>query len=292
MRERQQVRALVRLAIEEDLAYGDITSELTVPEGHRSRARLLAKEPLVLCGTPVIDLLFDELGRPVLMDMQAAEGSPVEAGTVLGYLEGETRHLLAAERTLLNFLQHLSGIATKTRQLVQEAPGLVILDTRKTTPGWRVLEKYAVRLGGARNHRTSLGDMILVKDNHVDANGGDIEAALSRVQSEKPFYMPVEVEVRCRSELEAAIAGGVEAVMLDNMDDKQLADSLAYIKERAPGLTVEISGRVRPGELRRLQELGVSCISSSAMVTAAVWADISMKIEASADRPVTEKRER
>jgi len=184
MLELGSIRALLRLAIEEDLGLGDPTSELTVPADQTACAALIAKEPLVMCGGPIVPLLFEELHWTVEWSARAAEGDEVQAGGVLGELKGRTRQLLSAERTLLNFLQRLCGVAARTRAVAAKAGSVVVLDTRKTTPGWRALEKYAVRVGGGRNHRGNLGEMILVKNNHVDANGGDMRATLSRVERE------------------------------------------------------------------------------------------------------------
>ena len=273
------VRALIRLAIEEDLGAGDLTSELTLGAGTHSAAVLHAKEPLVMCGGPLIALVFQELHRAVEVQLLAAEGDEVEAGARLAALSGETRTLLSAERTILNFLQHLCGVASETRRIVRQADGMTVLDTRKTTPGWRMLEKYAVRIGGGRNHRANLSEMILVKNNHIDANGGDVAATLARVQAGKPWYAPVEVEVRDLHELGAALECGVQNVMLDNMNDELLSQSLALIRTRAPECVVEVSGRVQGEALARLKSLGVTCVSTSAMVTAAKWVDISMKLE-------------
>ena len=171
------IRKLVALALEEDLAFGDITASLTVPEDHISRARIIARQRLVMCGFEVLRTILQEGHWKLECQEKATDGEWLEDGATIAELKGPTRDLLAAERTILNFLQRLSGVATYTREFCAIEPTLVVLDTRKTMPGWRVLDKYAVRVGGGRNHRFCLGDMILVKNNHIDAHPGGIRGA-------------------------------------------------------------------------------------------------------------------
>jgi nicotinate-nucleotide pyrophosphorylase (carboxylating) len=284
MYESPQVKTLIRAALEEDLGLGDITCALTIPAGHRSRAAVVARERLVFCGAGIMPALFSEMGCEVQLVLGAKEGDEFEADTVLAELSGETRHLLAAERTLLNFLQRLSGVATCARRFVKAAGAITVLDTRKTTPGWRVLEKHAVKVGGARNHRFSLGDMILIKNNHIAAHGGDLKAVMREVAARKPFYMLVEVEVRSCAELEQALKLGADIVMLDNMNDEELRRAAALAKSIAPDVPVEVSGGVTIERLRELSALGVSCVSVGALTTHAVNVDISMRIKAESVR--------
>lgn len=274
-----QVKKLIQLAVEEDLAFGDITSQLSVAESCSSRALALAKDRLVFCGGPLVAEIFKHLGWQVDLKLCKGEGELAQPAELLFEIEGKTKHLLSAERIILNFLQRLSGVATYTRDFVAAAGQIVVLDTRKTTPGWRVLEKYAVKIGGARNHRSSLGELIMIKDNHVDAAGGDIRALVEEVKLAKPYYMPVELEVRNQHELQAAVESGVDIVMLDNMDDEALQHSLAFLKDKAPQILVEVSGGVKKERLPLFSDLGVNCISTSCLTTQAVWLDISLRIE-------------
>ena len=175
------VRRLVALALEEDLALGDVTAAITVPETERSKASIIAREELLVCGLDLVDVVISEGRFDATFTRSVSDGVMAKAGDVLGELSGASRHLLALERTVLNFLQRMSGVATHTRRFVSKADGLKVLDTRKTMPGFRVLDKYATRIGGARNHRLSLGDMILVKNNHIDAHPGGIRGALGEI---------------------------------------------------------------------------------------------------------------
>lgn len=275
-----QVNGLIRLALAEDLGYGDITSELTIPDKHRSVAEIVAREKLKVCGLGLIRLIFEEMGADVAMRYPLCDGDYARDGTVLATLEGDTSQLLAAERTVLNFLQRLSGVATHVARIVEKANGLRVLDTRKTTPGWRYLEKYAVRVGGASNHRFHLGDMVLVKNNHVDAHGGDLRKTLKEVQQKKPPYMPMEIEVRDAKELAIALQFQPAVVLLDNMDDPQLRQALKVIAASEFKPLVEVSGGVSVEKFAKLKKLGISCVSMGALTTAAVNVDISMRLRA------------
>ena len=276
--ETPQIRELVRLALAEDLVYGDITSDLTISAVKESSAEIIAREPLVFCGGPLITLILDELKAQTKVTLCRDEGTEAPAKAVLAKIKGATRSLLAAERTILNFLQRLSGIASHTRQVVGVSEKITVLDTRKTTPGWRVLEKYAVRMGGAKNHRFGLGDMVLVKDNHIDANGRSVRKTLERVFAGKPLYMPVEVEVRTLRELDEALRFPVQVVMLDNLPREELRKALKAIKENKPEVLVEVSGQVRREQLRDLAALGVQCVSMGGLTTQARAVDIALKL--------------
>lgn len=272
------VDRLLSLALEEDTSWGDITAELSVPAAHRSIATILARERQVVCGLPLIARLCAALDVTLTSTLVAQEGSWVESESVLARIEGSTRSLLMLERTLLNLLQRMSGVASYTAEFVAGAGSIVVLDTRKTLPGWRVLDKYATRTGGARNHRLSLGDMVLVKNNHIDARGGDLRGVLTDIRKGKPLYMPLEIEVRNATELALALEFAPTAVMLDNMNDQQLEESLAYCRTHAPQVLVEVSGGITAARIARLQSLRVPAISIGALTTQARNRDISLRI--------------
>lgn len=272
------VRKLIALAIDEDLGFGDITSDLTIPDGHSSKAKFILKEQAVVCGTELISLVFEEMKAPVQIKVIAADGATLSAGSTIAEIAGPTRSLLSGERTILNFLQRLSGIATYTRRVTDGLKQLAVLDTRKTMPGWRALEKYATRVGGARNHRTHLGDMVMIKNNHIDAAQKDIPALMAQIKAKKPLYMPVEVEVRNPTELEQALKAEAEIVMLDNMNDEQISSALATIKKLRPATHVEVSGGITKERLAKLDAMGVESVSMGALTTQATNVDISMRI--------------
>lgn len=272
------VKKLVALAIEEDLAFGDITSSLAVPEASVSVAHVVAREQLVVCGLAIAQCVVATAGWGLHVELTAREGDTVQGGTPLLTLRGATREILSAERTVLNFLQRLCGVATATCALVLKNPGIVLLDTRKTMPGWRLLDKYAVRIGGARNHRISLGDMILIKNNHIDAHPGGLRAVLANVVADKPLYMPWEVEVRSLAELAVALEFSPTIVMLDNFSDVLIAEALKSISAQQRRPLVEVSGGVTPERLAALASLGVDAVSMGALTTRAPNVDISLRI--------------
>jgi nicotinate-nucleotide pyrophosphorylase (carboxylating) len=277
------IRKLTALALEEDLSYGDITARLTVPENHRSRATVYAKESLVFCGIEIFEPLIQEGKWNFSMEVSVTDGVQVAPGDELVSFTGATRDLLAMERTLLNFLQRLSGVATVTQRFCAARPGLIVLDTRKTMPGWRVLDKYAVRIGGGRNHRFCLGDMILVKNNHIDAFAKGLRATLERVQADKPIYMPWEVEVRDLEELEIALSFAPSIIMLDNFSDERVAEAMALVRTVDNPPMIEVSGGVGIDRLERLAELGIDAVSVGALTTKANNVDIAMRIEAESE---------
>jgi len=270
------VERLVDLALEEDLALGDATSEATIDAAARATGRFLAKDDLVVAGTAVAARVFERLGAACRFD--AADGARVAKGAFFGTAEGPARALLAAERTALNFLQRLSGVATATAACVAAlAAGggrTRLLDTRKTTPGWRRLEKEAVRAGGGVNHRFSLGDGILVKDNHVAACGGVAEA-VRRARARGNALLRVEVEVVDLPGLEEAIAAGADIVLLDNLDDAALAEAVRRAKGR---VLLEASGNMTLDRLPRVAATGVDFVSVGAITHSARAVDISFEL--------------
>ena len=274
---------LIALAIEEDLALGDVTSEACVPEAHRSVGKVLVREALVVCGLPLIERIFSATAFEAQISLLVPEGQEVAEGAVIAELRGSTRGLLAIERVMLNFLQRMAGVASAARAASQIAGSLTVLDTRKTMPGWRVLDKYACRTGGAKNHRFSLGDMILVKNNHVDIQDGSsnaerMRAALKKIAAAKGPYLPVEVEVRSLEELGAALEFSPQMVMLDNMSDDLVAESVRIIKAKHPEVLIEASGGISKERLARIAATGINYVSMGALTTKAGNRDISFRI--------------
>lgn len=270
------VERLIDLALEEDLGLGDATSEATIDATARGRGRFLAKEELVVAGTAVAARVFERLGAYCRFDV--GDGARITRGNLFGEAEGPMRALLGAERTALNFLQRLSGVATLTRRcveaLAQGGGRTRLLDTRKTTPGWRRLEKEAVRAGGGTNHRLSLGDGILVKDNHVAACGSVAEA-VRRARARGNAMLRVEVEVTSLDQLEEAIRAGADIVLLDNLDDAALAEAA----RRAAGrVRLEASGNMTLERLPRVAAAGVDFVSMGAITHSARAVDVSFEV--------------
>lgn len=279
------VKKLIRLALEEDLGFGDITSTLTIAEDATGVAEICAKEDLVVCGLDIIPMVFHLLGGYAETEFFARDGDLVESPRVIARVVGNTRDLLGAERTILNFLQRMCGVATATRELVEQSPNVAVLDTRKTIPGWRVLDKYAVSVGGGKNHRMNLGDMIMIKNNHIDAATGEtatekLSNCLKSVLAKKPFFMPVEVEVRNLEELRTALSHKVAYVMFDNMTNDQIRQGIELIERVSPTTQAEISGNMTLERLKMLQRSGVKCASFGSLTTQAGSVDISMRISA------------
>lgn len=272
------VHRLVSLALDEDQARDDITAKITVPAGHASKAKVIARQRLVVCGLDIVPVIVKEGGWGLSVAKRATDGAWADDGDILVELAGSTRELLAAERTILNFLQRFSGVATSTRVFCEGITGLTILDTRKTMPGWRLLDKYAVRTGGATNHRLSLADMVLVKNNHIDAHPGGIKGALSDVVAHKPDGMPWEVEVRNLDELRVALSFKPTMIMLDNFKDDALTEAVGVVRASAHKPTLEVSGGVSKSRLAVIQATGVDAVSVGALTTQAPNVDISMRI--------------
>jgi len=271
------VERLIDLALEEDLSLGDVTSEATIPADAAGTGRFLAKDDLVLAGTAVAARVFERLGATCRFD--GPDGTPFRKGQFLGEAAGPLRALLAAERTALNFLQRLTGVATATRRAA-EALGAGggttrLLDTRKTTPGWRRLEKDAVRAGGGVNHRFSLGDGLLIKDNHVAACAG-VGEAVRRARARGNAMLRVEVEVVDLPGLEEAIGAGADIVLLDNMDDATMAEAVRRARGR---VLLEASGNMTLERLPRVAATGVDYVSMGALTHSAPAADISFEVE-------------
>ena len=268
--------SLIKTALAEDLGQGgDITSLATIPIDHQSRAGFVARGNGVLCGLDVARQVFETVDRSVQCTVQSQDGDQVEAGTVLMTVQGSTRSILQAERVALNFMSHLSGIATATRELVDLVAHTKakITSTRKTTPGLRALEKYAVRSGGGVNHRVDLSGGILIKDNHIAALGGDIVLAVQRARDYAGPLTKIEVEIDRLDQIAAALQSGADVIMLDNMTPEQLQKSVAMIGGKA---LTEASGRVNRTTVKAIADSGVDFISVGAITHSAPILDIGL----------------
>ena len=273
------LQALVRAALAEDVGAGDLTTACTVPPDQEGRAVVVAKEGMVLAGLEVAAEAFRATDGALRLEYPVEEGAEVPAGTEVLRVAGRLAAILTAERTALNFLGRLSGIATLTRRFVAavDGTGARILDTRKTTPGLRALEKDAVRAGGGFNHRMGLFDFVLVKDNHVAAAGG-IAPAVARVRSQVPAATPLEVEVSSLEELEEALGLGVGQILLDNMSLASLREAVRRARARVPTPELEASGNVTLENVRKIAETGVDWISVGALTHSARAADLSLRV--------------
>ena len=271
--------SVIEAAIREDLNHGDITTAVTIPPGQEARAMIVAKEHCVAAGLFVAMDIFRLMDSQIMFSRVASEGSRCEPGDVLLECRGDCAAILIAERPALNFLQRMCGTATLTAKFVKAVSGLDcrIVDTRKTTPGLRILEKYAVRAGGGFNHRFDLSDGILIKDNHIAACGS-VSAAVTRARRNAPHTLKVEVEVTDVSELREAIDAGADAALLDNMDCDQLAEAVKFARSGRPSMLLEASGGVTLQNVREIAETGVDIISSGALTHSAPASDLSLRI--------------
>ena len=267
--------AVILAALKEDIPWEDVSANAVVPEDARGHADLIAKADGVVAGLPVFCRTFELLDEDVQIDLHVQEGEQVTAGTLLAEGTGNLRALLSGERTALNFLQRMSGIATYTRQMAQllEGTGTTLLDTRKTTPLLRSLEKYAVSVGGGSNHRFNLSDGVLLKDNHIGAAGG-VRQAIGLARAYAPFVRRIEIEVETLEQLDEALDAGADIVMLDNMKGEALEEAVRRARGRAE---TEISGNVTRENLERYVALGVNYISSGALTHSAPILDVSLK---------------
>ncbi|MEO7424441.1 MAG: carboxylating nicotinate-nucleotide diphosphorylase [Fibrobacteria bacterium] len=270
---------LLDWAFSEDEGHGDITSLATIPENALGRARLLCKQSGVIAGLPLVERVFRHRGFHPTLNLLCREGEAVQAGRELLTMQGPLRAMLVCERILLNFLQRLSGIATVSREYADALGSSTtrLLDTRKTMPGYRALDKYAVAMGGGTNHRMGLFDMVLVKDNHAAACGS-VRAAVDKVQAIYSGKYTVEAEVRTLAELESLLDAQVDIVLLDNMDDRALREAVAMARARAPRLKLEASGNMDLERVRRLRDFGLDYISVGALTHSVKALDISLDI--------------
>ena len=268
-------RETVRRALAEDLGWGDVTTEATVGPDVRGRGVIVVKSPCVIAGLDVAAEAFRQLDPAVSVTLRRRDGDRCDPGTVVAEVRGTAASMLTAERTALNFLQRLSGIATITRRFVDAAGnGLTVLDTRKTTPTLRALEKYAVRAGGGSNHRAGLDDGILIKDNHVRLAGG-VSEAVQRMKAARQ-EMPVEVEAQSLADVDAALESGADIILLDNLSLDEIQQAVSRIARRAK---VEISGGVSLDRMPALARTGADYVSIGALTHSAPAVDLSFEIE-------------
>ena len=271
-----QYRAAVAVALKEDLSLGDVTSD-SIFSNETGRGFIVARSTGVACGLPVAAEVFSQVDPGLVFTARFQDGEEIKAGDCLAELAGPVASILKGERTALNFLQRLSGTATATRAAVKavEGTGARITDTRKTTPGLRVLEKYAVRTGGGQNHRFNLGDMVLIKDNHI-RGAGSIGEAVSRARAGVGFPVKIEVEAATLADVHEALKWGVDVVMLDNMETGLMAEAVKLVDGRA---LVEASGGITQERLRKVADAGVNLISLGYLTHSCPSLDISLNLK-------------
>ncbi|MEO2068031.1 MAG: carboxylating nicotinate-nucleotide diphosphorylase [Desulfurobacteriaceae bacterium] len=266
--------------LEEDLgSLGDITTSSL--EKEYAKAEVIAKENFILCGIPFFETVFKVYDREISFEWKKTEGEKVSKGETIGYVEGNVKTLLTCERTALNLLQRLSGIATKTREFVKALEGskVKLLDTRKTTPGLRYFEKYATKVGGAFNHRMGLYDAVMIKDNHIKAFGS-IKKAVEKIVSSIPVTTKVEIEIENEGQLKEllSVIESVDIVMLDNWDIERIDDAVKLLRKEKNSLKIEVSGNITFDKLLKLKDKDIDFVSTSKIITSAKWVDISMEV--------------
>lgn len=274
-----QVEQIITLALNEDIGTGDITTLSTIPADKTALGRFVAKEDMILCGIDLAAHIFARVDPSIELKANFKDGDAVKKGDVIATVSGNAQNVLTGERTALNFMQRLTGIATRTHASVAEVAGTnaKITDTRKTTPGLRVLEKYAVRVGGGTNHRFNLADGVLIKDNHIAVSGG-IQNAVKNARAVIPHTLKIEVEVETKEQLAEALDAGADIIMLDNMSYDLMRECVGLVAGRA---LVEASGNMGEKNLREVAETGVDIISIGALTHTVKAADISLKFQIS-----------
>jgi nicotinate-nucleotide pyrophosphorylase (carboxylating) len=275
--QRFYIDKIITTALEEDIHYVDVTTDYLLDDSHTANAYYIAKDDGILCGIDIAKRVFELVGGDFQMDILIKDGEAVKKGDIIARISGSTRTLLKGERTALNILQHMSGIATATNRCAKlvEGTNAHITDTRKTLPGLRQLQKYAVTVGGGKNHRYNLSDGAMLKDNHVDAYGG-ITGAVTALRKKIGHMVKIELEVRNLDELQEALETGVEIIMLDNMSCEDMKKAVELTAGRA---LLEASGNVTEANIREIAETGVDIISLGALTHSVKCFDISMRIE-------------
>ena len=262
-------------ALKEDITSEDVSTNSVMPHPQAGEVDLICKEDGIICGLQVFERVFTLLDEKTTVEFLVQDGAEVHKGQLMAKVHGDIRTLLCGERTALNYLQRMSGIATYTHSVAEllKGTGIKLLDTRKTTPNNRIFEKYAVRIGGGNNHRYNLSDGVLLKDNHIGAAGG-VKEAIAAAKEYAPFVRKIEVEVENLDMVKEAVEAGADIIMLDNMTTEQLKEAIAYIDGRAE---IEVSGNVTKENIARLTGLGVDYVSSGALTHSAPILDISLK---------------
>ncbi|MFD2611525.1 carboxylating nicotinate-nucleotide diphosphorylase [Paenibacillus gansuensis] len=274
-----QVIQSIRQWLAEDIGSGDITTMATIPQDHQSVGIIHVKDTGLIAGLPFAEMVFHEVDPSLQVTVKAQDGDSVTRGTVIMEVEGSTHSILTGERLALNLMQRLSGIATKTRQFLDALEGLPVrlVDTRKTTPGHRQLEKYAVRAGGGANHRFGLYDAVMIKDNHIKGSGGITQAVLN-ARNVIPHTMKIEVEAENLEQAAEAVRSGADIIMLDNMSNERMAEAVAYIRKEAPHVTIEASGGVSLETIKGIALTGVDVISVGGLTYSFRSLDISLDL--------------
>lgn len=272
----KEIERIIETSLKEDIGKGDVTSNLLIDVNVKTELSFVTREDIILCGLPIVNMVFDKVDAGIEKISSYKDGEKIITGTSLLKVRGSARSILAGERVALNLLQHMSGIATLTRRYIDEVKHTKakILDTRKTLPGLRVIEKYAVEMGGGQNHRMRLDDGILIKDNHISICGG-VSEALKRVKMHMKVPMKIEIECETKEEVEQALAGGADILLLDNMKPELLREIVKLVNGRVP---LEASGKVNLQTVREIAESGVDYISIGAITHSAPNADIGLDI--------------
>lgn len=276
---------LIQRALDEDLGVGDLTTEAIIDAEQVAQGRFLAKEALTVCGIQIVQRVFEKTAlrlqaEPPVFLGNRNDGTSVKSGDIVATVSAGLRVLLSGERVALNFLQRLSGIATATSECISLLKGknVDVLDTRKTIPGYRILEKYAVRCGGGTNHRYGLYDAFLIKNNHIDAIGGDLREAVRRCKAKQGQNVKIEVECRSLEEVKMAIESGPDAILLDNFTPDELVDLVKFVRSSAPTIKIEASGGITSDDLAIFGASGVDALSMGSLTHSARAVDIAMRI--------------
>jgi len=264
--------------LKEDLGRGDITTQTVVRGGAKARGRFFANQEFVLCGLEIAEAVFATLDNTVVLESRVYDGEKIKSGTEFARIEGPATALLTGERAALNIMQRLSGVATATNEFVERIEGLAarIVDTRKTTPGLRLLEKYAVNVGGGFNNRFALDDGVVIKDSHIAIAGG-VRRAIELARRGVSHLMKIEVEVSNKSQVREAVAGGADVIKLDHMHIDEIRESARWVKDEAPGVVIEVSGGIGLDNVREIAQCGVDLISIGAITQSAMAVDIVLK---------------
>jgi nicotinate-nucleotide pyrophosphorylase (carboxylating) len=275
----KETETLLQIAVSEDVGPGDLTSQILLSPDVVGGGRIIAREPLVLCGQELIPPLIRLVCPSLQYRPSAADGASLQENDEIGVIRGKLASLLSAERVVLNFLQRLSGVATTTARIVSKVKHLPVsvLDTRKTTPGWRQLEKYAVKTGGGENHRVGLYDAVLIKNNHIDACQGDVARTVRQCREKAPHGVCIEVEVRTQSELDQALTAHPDIILLDNMTPPELKRAVEYVRASHHTVLLEASGGIREENIVQFAQTGVDRISLGALTHSAKAVDISLR---------------